>query len=278
MKEERLKEMQQQEIHELLERYFTANDCTILENSKGYLHVQLSIDLDKLLMNRPFYWHYLEKTGGTPNPMQMTLITDAQKCDEEKKGEQIHFGSPRLHQIIQSLKELGAYIRLYEHIPEEQVVNSTALHPWLCLNTKVSYQCDRKKDKIISLGLNLITGEIIDHFHEMVVMKSLTPKIPDFCFTLSPLITPNSGLTRLENVIRSMIAEDNHQWAEDAHSRWQQDLNLLETFYEDLKEKPESYYLEIEALSDQYEPNININVINGGLFYLNSNFEPSNFN
>ena len=28
--------------------------------------VQLTIEMDKELMNRPFYWHYLEKTGGRP--------------------------------------------------------------------------------------------------------------------------------------------------------------------------------------------------------------------
>ena len=38
--------------------------------------VQLTIELDKELMNRPFYWHYLEKTGGVPNPMKLTFITD----------------------------------------------------------------------------------------------------------------------------------------------------------------------------------------------------------
>jgi hypothetical protein len=265
---ERSNEMQQQDIHNFLERYFNANESPILENIDGYMHVQLSIELDKLLMNRPFYWHYLEKTGGTPNPMQMTLITDPEKCIADRKGEQIHFGSPRLHQIFQSVQQLGAYIRLYEQINENKINNSTALHPWLCLNAKVSYQCDRKKDILISLGLNLITGEVVDHFHTMVLAKSLTPKIPDYCFTLSPLISPKSGLARLENVLRSIIAEDNHQWAEDAHNRWQQDLRLLETFYEDIEEKPESYFLEIEALREQYEPKINITVINGGLFYL----------
>lgn len=260
--------MQQQDIHNFLERYFTANESPILENSNGYLHVQLSIDLDKMLMNRPFYWHYLEKTGGTPNPMEMTLITDPEKCNEDKKGEQIHFGSPRLHQIFQSAQQLGAYIRLFEQISIDGRSSSTALHPWLCLNTKVSYQCDRKKDMIISLGLNLITGEVKEHFHDLLLLKSLTPKIPDFCFTLSPLITPTSGLTRLENVIRTMVAKDNHQWAEDAQFRWEQDLKLLETFYEDIEDKPENYYLEITALKEQYEPKINISIINGGVFYL----------
>lgn len=78
--------MQQQDIHNFLERYFTSNESPIIENNEGFLHVQLSIELDKALMNRPFYWHYLEKTGGIPNPMEMVLITDPSKYSGDKKG------------------------------------------------------------------------------------------------------------------------------------------------------------------------------------------------
>ncbi len=74
--------MQQQDIHNFLERYFLANSCEIKENQPGYMTVQLTIDLDKELMNRPFYWHYLEKTGGVPNPMALTLIHDQEKAPE----------------------------------------------------------------------------------------------------------------------------------------------------------------------------------------------------
>lgn len=86
--------MQQPQVHNFLERYFEANDSPIIENTSSYLQVQLSIELDKLLMNRPFYWHYLEKTGGEPNPMKVTFITDQNNAPDDVKGEQIHFGAP----------------------------------------------------------------------------------------------------------------------------------------------------------------------------------------
>lgn len=53
--------MQQHEIHNYLYNFFEANNCEILERSPHLLDVQLTIEMDKLLMNRPFYWHYLEK-------------------------------------------------------------------------------------------------------------------------------------------------------------------------------------------------------------------------
>jgi hypothetical protein len=262
--------VQQQEIHDFLIKYFQSNSCEIVENHPAYIVVQLTNDMDKELMNRPFYWHYLEKTGGTPNPMKLTLITDQMKAPEDIKGENIHFGSPRLHQIFESTRELASYIRLFEDTKPYQAGQSP-LYPWLCLNVKVSYQCDRKKDVFISAGLNLISGEITEGFHHKLLGLQVTPKIPDYSFTLSPLIMPKSGLTRLDTYIRRTFENDDFSWAEEAVQRWDNDLNLLEQFYEDMEEKSESYYTEKEALRAQYEPKINISVVNGGLFYLTDN-------
>lgn len=261
--------MQQQEIHDFLIRYFQANDCEIKENTQGHLTVQLTIELDKELMNRPFYWHYLEKTGGIPNPMSLTFITNKEKAPENIRGETIHFGSPRLHQIFESTKKLASYIRLYENHRNGE--RQTPLLPWLCMNVKISYQCDRKRDIFKSIGLQLINGQMVENFHERLEQIQLTPKIPDYSFTLSPLVRPKSGMHRIENHLKSVIEADDHSWAEEARKRWDKDLRLLEHFYEDSEEDNESYQTEKLALQEQYEPKINISFINGGLFYLTEN-------
>ncbi|MCZ0754645.1 YqhG family protein [Anoxybacillus sp. J5B_2022] len=259
--------MRQDEIQQFLERYFCANDCDIIENEDGYITVQLTVAMDKELMNRPFYWHYIERTGGTPAPMQLTLITKQNEKTKTLNGEQLHFGSPRLHQIFQSAQRHGSYIRLYEEA-NASVQSSVPLHPWLGINAKISYQCDRKKDTILSLGLHLITGTIVEQFHEKLQKLPLTPKIPDYCFTISPIIKPQSGMARLEQYIGKKIEQDDHTWAEQAIARWNEDLALLDHFYEEMEEKPECYYMEKQALEEQYKPKITISIINGGLFYL----------
>ncbi len=259
--------MLQPQVHDFLERYFEANDSPILENDSSYLKVQLSIELDKLLMNRPFYWHYLEKTGGEPRPMQVTFITDQNKAPDDLRGEQIHFGAPRLRQLFASTRELGGYIRLYEKI-DASGRQSIPLQPWLCLNVKVSFQCDRKKDVLLSLGLNLIHGQIVPQFYEKIRQKDLTPTISDFCFKLSPLITVHSGLIRLQKMVQTYVENEDKVWAEEAIERWNTDLALLEKFYEDEEEKPESYHVEKQALKEQYEPNIHVSIVNGGMFYI----------
>jgi len=259
--------MQQEEIHQYLERYFEANECEVLENQPGFLTVQLTIDMDKELMNRPFYWHYLEKTGGIPNPAKLTIITDKNYTSDDVKGEMIHFGAPRLHQIFQSTKKLAGFIRLFEEsiVPPNQ---QRPLYPWLGVNIKISYQCDRKRDVFRSFGLNMINGGLVENFQDYLQTKRLTPKIPDLCFTLSPIIMPKSGLNRIEAFLKQEILSEDHEWAEQARQRWEEDLALLDHFYEDLEEKPESYQIEKEALREQYEPVIKIEIINGGLFYL----------
>ncbi|MBT2754756.1 YqhG family protein [Mesobacillus foraminis] len=259
--------MQQQEIYKFLHNYFDSNGCEFVELADGYMTVQLTEELDKELMNRPFYWHYLEKTGGIPNPMKLTLITDQSNVPENIKGENIHFGSPRLHQIFESTKRLAGYIRLYEN-KEGAMGSQIPLLPWLCVNMKISYQCDRKRDVYKSIGLQLINGRMVTDFHDLLLKIPLTPKIPDYAFTLSPLIMPKSGMARIESLLRTLIAEEDHSWANDARIRWKKDLDLLKHFYEDSDEKNESYEIEQRALKDQFEPKIHISIINGGLFYL----------
>jgi hypothetical protein len=258
--------VQQQEIHNFLEKYFKSNHCEIVENGPGYITVQLTVEMDKELMNRPFYWHYLEKTGGIANPMSLTLITDSQKAPEQLKGEQIHFGSPRLHQIFESTKKLAGYIRLYEN--HKVIQQQVPLMPWLGLNVKISYQCDRKRDIFHSIGLQLINGQMVEGFHDRLIDMQLTPKIPDYSFTLSPLVKPLSGITRIENYFRQQLNQENHSWANEAIERWNKDLKLLDHFYEEEEEKSENYETEKQALKEQYEPKISISIINGGLFYL----------
>lgn len=76
-------------------------------------------------------------------------------------------------------------------------------------------------------------------------------------------------MIRVENYLKAVIGEDDHSWADDARKRWEQDLRLLNHFYEDVEdEENENYETEKTALQEQYEPKINISFINGGLFYL----------
>ncbi|MCI4060410.1 YqhG family protein, partial [Bacillus cereus] len=57
-------------------------------------------------------------------------------------------------------------------------------------------------------------------------------------------------------------------WAKEARVRWNHDLDRLNRFYEESDELPESYEIEKQALQEQDEPRITVQIINGGLFYV----------
>ncbi|WP_026689290.1 YqhG family protein [Alteribacter aurantiacus] len=261
--------MLQTDVHNYLRTFFTENESPIIEESDGHIHIQLSIDMDKRLMNRPFYWQYLEKIGGVPNPMKLTLITDDSKAPEDLKGERIHFGAPRLHHIFRIAKELGSHVRMYEKVARTTLADgSISLLPWLNVNMKLSYEAEKKKDRFVSLGLNLVNGEMVDGFADQMIHLPLEPVIPDYCFTVSPLIKPASGMNRIRMYLENELLKEDHTWATQAVEKMNQDLRLLETFYTDEDDRPESYENEKEAITRQYDPKISMNVINGGLFYL----------
>lgn len=259
--------MYPRQVHDYLQKFFKENNCEIVHGDEHYLTVQLTVDMDKKIMNRPFHWQYIENINGVPDPAQITLITDQTKVSKSMKGEVVHFGSPRLSQLFQTTKELGAYVQMYERV-ENNVETRPILTPWLGLNYKVSYYCDRTKEMLHSLGINLMTGDVINGFQESIAIKELDTEKSERAFLLPYIIKPLRALDRLDAVIENLIQQEDHTWAENAKGRWQKDLEILEHFYEGVEVKPESYEMEKKAMEEQYEAKIKVDIINGGLFYL----------
>ncbi|SOC35895.1 YqhG family protein [Ureibacillus acetophenoni] len=258
------------QVHEYLRTFFHETNCEI-ESDEGYmLTVQLTIDIDKKIMNRPFYWQYIETTGSPPNPARLTLITDRSKIDNPFMGEIIHFGSRRLNQIFKATKELGAFVQMYEKVQQAENGNRSTLTPYLCVNYKISYYCDQTKEKMYSLGINLVNGNIHDDFHESVCNLNLTNEPTENIYCLPYIIKPHRGLERLDEMIQSIVQNDDHSWAQEAKMRWEKEQEVLDYFYEGVEEKPESYEIEKKALEERFNPRIKVEIINGGLFYLKS--------
>ena len=259
--------MYPQQIHRYLSRFFQENKCGILIDHNHYMTVQLTIDMDKKIMNRPYYWQYIESTDVEPNPAQLTFITDKNQLSEDVKGEVIHFGSPRLSQLFKVTQKLGSFVQMYERIAgnfDTQII----LTPWLGANYKISYCSDQTKEMLYSLGMNLMTGEVIDGFQEFISKVDLDTEIMGNKFSLPYTIKPIRALERLDRAIENLIQQDDHLWAVEAKGRMEKDRNVLDYFYEGVENRPECYEVEKEALAQQYEAKIKIEIINGGLFYL----------
>jgi len=250
-------------LNQFLEDYFVSHRCQILENKDGILKIQLTEEMDQALMNRPFYWHYIKKIGQQGKPMDLTLITNPNKKNE--KGEWIHFGSPRLQQIINHLKEKEKYTKLFQKVVSNQ---NTPLFPWLVVNLKMSYKGKQKKDEMISIGLQLVNGnmrlEMMDHLQKLPLQMAIS----DYCYTISPIIKLQSGFKRIESVISSYIENQTHEWALESLQELEEEIKTVQHFYEGRTEELEQMEKEIEEIKERYHPVISQEVINGGIFYL----------
>ncbi|MGL4818901.1 MAG: YqhG family protein, partial [Bacilli bacterium] len=259
-------QMNQQQVLDFLKRYFVANDCDIVCHDEQTFTTQLTIPMDKALMNRPFYWHYLEKTGGTPNPAQLSFtINEEQATVGERRTEFIHFGSRRLHGLFEHARENGAYVIQYEQLSGQ--TDAIALHPWLCCNLKVSYCCSVKKDTWLSLGIHLISGTIVHHFHSHMEKKKLGARIPALTFSVQPLITPKNGIDRLVNLVKKEVSNEQHDWAEEAERARNSEEALLRSFYEN-GELDDNFQVELDDIYNRHTPYVSITPMSGGLFYL----------
>jgi len=251
-------------LNHFLKAYFIGHDCKILASQNGILNVQLTESMDRLLMNRPFYWHYIKSIGRQGEPMQLTFVTNPEKKNE--KGEWIHFGSPRLQQILNHLKTNEKYTKLFQQVTTNV---RTALHPWLVTNIKVSYKGKQKKDELFSIGLNLITGMMKVNMMDYLSQLSLHTTIADYCYTISPMIKIRSGYLRIESVILNYLENQSHDWAQESLKTLEEDMETLKHFYpEDAAD--ETMERELNEMKERYHPTITLEVINGGIFFLDT--------
>ncbi|WJY27248.1 YqhG family protein [Sporosarcina trichiuri] len=261
--------MDEQAIKQYIHRFFEENRCGIIEESDDHLTVQLTTEMDKRIMNRPYYWSYVESVGAEPNPAQLKMITNPKQFSSSMKGERIHFGSPRLHQLFEVAGQQGKYVQLYETPAAGQAAQVT-LTPWLGVNYKVTYSSDRTKEALYSLGMNLMNGAVIDGFQPSVRELELAAAIPANTYYLPYIIHPNNAVERLDTLLEQVIRQDDHSWMDEAKQRHTRDMRVLDYFYADADELPDSYKVERQAIDEQYATAVTVEVISGGLFYLHS--------
>lgn len=254
-----------------LTRYFKSNHCHIINEENNFLKVKLTEDMDRVLMNRPFYWQYIKAIGQQGEPLTLSLqIGHTKKQTKNKNSELIHFGSPRLHTIFNELSESARFTRLFEEV---STTNNTTLYPWLVMNVLVAYEGKQKKEQLFSIGLQLINGTIVFNMMEQLNKLSLDRQISNYCYTISPLIKLESGFKRIQSQIEKQLQHHCYKWADESLNTLHEEIQLIKYFYNDQAEaKKEEKEREINQAKKRYLPIINITPFSGGLFYLTNSF------
>src|SRR5699024_3199713 len=145
----------------------------------------LTEEMDKALMNRPFYWNYMETMNQKGKPMKLTFLTKNENRDEE--GEWVTFGSPRLHQVAKHLKDQSLYSHLILLIHTFEL---TMLHTFLLLNYCIHYKGNQINEKLYLIVLHIIKCIIIHDMIKNLQQIELHEVISNHCYTISPIIKP----------------------------------------------------------------------------------------
>jgi len=273
--------MNQEWVRDYLERYLEINNCQIIEKQPTHITTKLSVEADKDLTNRPYYWTFVERTGAEPETLTMTYIFDKERLPQEIRGEEISLGSPRFKQIFNSTNKRGKAVRLYQQY-QTNVNNQhhpKTLNPWLGVNYKIELLCDKKKDLIISLGINLSNGKLKENFFDILNKIKLGPVLPANVLTEKSFLTLREATIQLEEKVLHTISMQDFVWVYDAHERLQNELKQLEAYYIQndnslAREKKlgNNFIVEkekrVEEIKWQYSPRIQVCPINFGIFYL----------
>jgi hypothetical protein len=148
------------------------------------------------------------------------------------------------------------------------------------VNYKVELCCDMKRDELHSLGISLMTGEIVEEFGETLAGLSLTPRLPPNTLVQRPVWSIPRAVSALEQYLERELRNYNHDWALDAQARLDDELARVDEYYGEVirgLEDPEQraaaeaqYEARRREIEWQYAPRVTANVVSAGVFHLGS--------
>lgn len=309
--------MTQEQIRDYVMTYLEATECQFLEKSPYHVTVKLSPRADRDLTNRPYYWGFIDRTGAEPETMSFSFIFDAVRHKQLEAGaaasrppapaqedailgrhfgavrplpilgpgriqrEEMHFGSPRLKQIMAAARQNGRAVYLFEDPGPRQrsTLLPAAYEPWLGVLYKLEFSCDMKREELHFLGVSLLTGHIDEDFGATLNGKSLIPRMPENMHITPTRLSLAQGRQSLENRIGDKLHACDPSWAHEARDRLNEELALIDAYYRELLEDPEEerkqaareqYESRRGEIRWQYEPRIVVSALGCGIFHLRS--------
>ncbi|MGN7468780.1 YqhG family protein [Brevibacillus sp. SAFN-007a] len=244
--------MQANQVRQFVERYLATFSAHIVEAHPDYLTVKLPVEVDKDIGNRPFYWSWVDKMNLAYQPLVLTFAFHPDRIPDGLRAEYLHLGAVRMQQIFASAKKHGRFLCMYEQSPASLPLTgkrrSTPLVPWLGLNLKVSLLCDKRRDIMLYLGINLHQPRLVHDFSSFLFQLPLTPAIPDYFYTLDRKLSVEDALELAKQEVDAVIAQEDHTWALEARARLTEELDILAAYYEELaRREPPGEQSETEA-------------------------------
>jgi hypothetical protein len=282
--------MNSKQVQKFVLSYLDSTGCHFIEKSPSRITVKLSPEADRMLTNRHYYWSFVDRTGADPetltygwsfeNPASSSPMSYIMTESGRVIQEDIYFGSRRLHQLFDAVRQGGRCVTLFEE-PQRgrnDPLGSQPYTAWLGVNFKVGFQCDMKREEIYGWGISLATGVIEERFMEKLTDKKFTPRLPSNIHLLKNGLSLRKGMSQLELTMERKLKNADFSWAEEAEQRRQDELERISHYYAPLLEATEPSeqrdelsvrFQQREAEIDwQYRPRVSVSVTNCGIFHL----------
>lgn len=295
--------MNNNELKQFLGRFCEATGCEIHEKTDSHLTVKLSEEADRQLTGRPYYWMFVDRTGEAAQTMtmrwqygdQLEMLQSGATSAGAGFGFHMpqlacHYGGDGLERIFRACKERGRFVRLFEHgdLPLAGG-RSRALQTWACFQLKIEFICDLKKEVLLSIGVNLQTGKMLDDFHKRMLARDLRPQLPPRIFLPPDVISLDHAWQKAVRVAHEFVGAHDDRWAVRANERMTAELEASEHYFSQLlmnDTKHDTQALNVQGLQErqqleeqrqnriteirrQFAPFVRISLLNGGLFHLN---------
>lgn len=248
------------------ERYFECVGATAVHKADDYLEYVLPVEVDKEMVDRPYYWMWIEKTGQEPKSsvMRLAFSEEAETRENQRlraealeaagpglsdlqrqyfvapKSELIGLGCYRLDKIYASLDSRGKFAAVMPKTvtPPASMGNGAQqrlpLIPWILIQARLSYRCDNTQQELKSYGICLENGQVVKDFYKLLSRIEMQPMNPSWVQNRMQ-ISIEDGFERIEQVLHRELTSADHTWAAEAQERCQEDLEQVELYYESLK-------------------------------------------
>lgn len=201
------------------------------------------------------------------------------------RREDIHFGSARLRQIFNAVKQNGSCVYLFEDPGPRQKTTlfPASYEPWLAVCWKVEFACDLKREELHFHAISLASGKIDTSFDQRIMDMPLLQRLPENIHIGPTSLSLRDGHQQLEQYLYHSLEKLDTSWATSAKLRLQEELELVDAYYKDLllvedEERQSEVNAQLEArkseITWQYEPRIMISAINCGIFHLREDSFP----
>ncbi|MDZ5712148.1 YqhG family protein [Jeotgalibacillus haloalkalitolerans] len=156
----------------LVIEYLKLNGAAVTE-STGKAVVQLTEQLDRKFMNRPFYWHYRDALQQSGDPLQV-MIVHSKSADEHKNIIQLHPDHPIFQSIFDSAQNENRF-----YIAYEQSRTLTELFPWVIIHMTAEVVPPGSASIRFEGRISLTTGRILVQAQEEIEAQTLTGDRPN---------------------------------------------------------------------------------------------------